>query len=372
MQTEITVKGDYRILDPVFAKVRSLFLVCDRFAPSLPIARYVFSLRGKGITVVPFSDFEPNPDSSSVRKGIELFRSNRCDTIAVIGGGSAIDVAKCIKRYAGADLCEGFIRQPGTPNDIPLIAAPTTAGTGSEATRFAVVYYHGEKQSVTDEGFIPSVVIFDPSVLDTLPAYQRKATMLDALCHTLESYWSIHSTDQSKEYAGQAIALITENIDPYLENLPEGNRNMLKAANLAGKAINITQTTAGHALCYKLTGLYGMAHGHAAALCVNVLLPYMIAHTDDCVDGRGKDYLQKTFDELAKRMRCDSPAALCDRWTGLLLRLDLPEPDFKEEDLTVLTKAVNPDRLKNNPVALSAEAIEGLYRAVFKGQAGNA
>lgn len=97
---------------------------------------------------------------------------------------------------------------------------------------------------------------------------------------------------------------------------------MLLAANLAGKAINLTQTTAGHAMAYKLTTLYGMAHGHAVALCIEKLWPYMVRHTEDCMDKRGTAYLNEMFRKLADVMDCDSPEAaakLMDGFSGSFL-----------------------------------------------------
>ena len=92
------------------------------------------------------------------------------------------------------------------------MAMPTTAGTGSEATKYAVIYYNGEKQSINDESIIPSTVLFDSSILDSLPSYQKKATVLDAFSHSIESMWSINSTKESKEYSKEALTLIIENL----------------------------------------------------------------------------------------------------------------------------------------------------------------
>lgn len=96
-------------------------------------------------------------------------------------------------------------------------------------------------------------------------------------------------------------------MEPYLANRSEGNAIMLRAANLAGRAINIAQTTAGHAMCYKLTSLYGISHGHAASLCVRKLWPFMIENISLCTDERGAAYLMDTFSEIAKAMGCSSP-----------------------------------------------------------------
>lgn len=233
------------------------------------------------------------------------------------------------------------------PNAIPLLAVPTTAGTGSEATRYAVIYFEGEKQSVSHESCIPSAVLMDPSALRTLPEYQKKATMLDALCHAVESFWSIHSDEQSKAYARAAISRILENKDAYLANEEAGNSEMLQAAHLAGKAINITQTTAGHAMCYKITSLYGIAHGHAAALCVKALWPYMLEHPDQCTDPRGAQYLQTVFCELARAFGCDTPDQAMRKFQMLVEQLSLPVPQASGQELALLASSVNPVRLKN-------------------------
>ena len=267
-----------------------------------------------------------------------------------------------MKLYANKE----YIEQEIVPNDIPLIAVPTTAGTGSEATRYAVIYYQGNKQSVTHESCIPSTVIFDASALDTLPDYQRKSTMLDALCHAFESFWSVNSTDESKVYSKEALKLILENMDGYLANDKTANRNMRKAANIAGKAINITQTTAGHAMCYKLTSLFGIAHGQAVAMCVRKLLPYMVSHTGKCIDGRGEDYLNRTFMEIAEAMGCDSIESMCERFDSIYQSLAFSKVRYIEEDITTLTHSVNPVCLKNHPIALDLETIESLYRQILE------
>ena len=365
-QKEITISGDYSKLNDflVSENAGKIFIVCDGSYKFLEIGEYFDNLNE--FEIVKFSDFEPNPDYDSVVKAVKLYRSENCDMIIAIGGGSAIDLAKCVKLYAKMDESDEYINQSIVPNDIKLVAIPTTAGTGSEATRYSVIYYNGSKQSVTDESCIPSTVIFDASALKTLPEYQRKSTMLDALCHSIESFWSVNSTDKSKELSKQAIKMILENKDSYISNNEQGNVNMLKAANVAGKAINITQTTAGHAMCYKLTGLYGVAHGHAAALCVSKLLPYMVTNTEKCIDPRGKEYLDKTFDELACAMGCKTKDEMCKKFDELFNSLDLLKPESKAEDINILKNSVNPVRLKNNPISLNLDAIEMLYRQILE------
>ncbi len=341
--------------------IKSIFLVCGNSINRLKIGTYFDELDKRlGIEVVRFSEFEPNPSYESVVEGVKVFKESKSDIIIAVGGGSAMDVAKCIKLYSNMDSSDNYLKQTIVPNDIKFAAVPTTAGTGSEATRYAVIYYNGEKQSVADYSCIPEMVVMDASTLDTLPDYHRKATMMDALCHAIESFWSVNSTEESRRYSAEAIKMIKDNKDAYLANEEAGNINMLKAANIAGKAINITQTTAGHAMCYKLTSLYGVSHGHAAALCVSKLWPYMKNNTDKCIDSRGEAHLQKIFKEIDEILTVEE-------FNKMISTMELEAPQIKsEEDFELLKTSVNPVRLKNNPVELTVDVIDDLYHKILE------
>lgn len=369
-QNIFTVSDGYAELDKYIKDnaIQSILLVCDGSIQFLRVNKYFKKLEECGnVKVFRFSDFQPNPLYESVVEGVKAFLINGCDAIFAVGGGSAMDVAKCIKLYSNMDHTRNYLRQEIVSNDVKLLALPTTAGTGSEATRYAVIYYEDAKQSVTHESIIPSTVVFDPSVLATLPAYQKKATLMDALCHSIESFWSVNSTEQSQQYSAEAIRLIMENWREYIAGNNEKNEVMLKAANIAGKAINITQTTAGHAMCYKLTSLYGIAHGHAAALCVSVLWEYMTDHVESCVDNRGQEYVQETFEQIAKAMGCDSVQDAIVQLREMMAVLGMSVPKMENaEDFDTLRNSVNPVRLRNNPVGLSVEAINGLYHKIFE------
>ncbi len=346
-------------------QAKAVLLVCDSSFGFLKVGSFLEGLeKRKQICFVKFSDFTPNPLYESVVKGVRFLKEENCDLILAVGGGSAMDVAKCIKLYSNMNPEKNYLEQEIVPNSLPLVAVPTTAGTGSEATRYAVIYYNGEKQSVTHESCIPEAVLMDESTLETLPEYQKKSTMLDAFCHAVESFWSVNSTEESRKYSETAIRLILENKDAYLTNTQVGNKTMLLAANIAGKAINITQTTAGHAMCYKLTSLYGIAHGHAAAVCVSVLWPYMLEHKEDCIDPRGQAHLASIFEALAGAMGVECPKCAVRKYIEILQELNLTIPEMAEQDYEVLKTSVNPVRLKNNPVKLTEEVIEQLYREI--------
>lgn len=370
-QRLIFFKGDYKEFDGflIDRSCKRLFLVCDDSIKYMDsFHKHLDHLADLGVEVFYFNDFRSNPLYESVVNGVKLFKNYSCDSIMAVGGGSAIDVAKCIKLYSnqpGEGENGAWLKAESIPDDIPFIAMPTTAGTGSEATRYAVLYYEDVKQSITSESFIPEAVFVDPNALKTLPLYQKKATMCDALCHSIESFWSVNSTDESKEYSRAAIRGVFENMEGYLANTDEGNAGMLHAAHIAGKAINISQTTAGHAMCYKITSLFHCAHGHAAMLCNRMLFPWMIENPDKCVDPRGEDYFISTMEELSHAMGCGDAKEASARLIEFFDSLELEVPEASEEQIDILKNSVNPVRLKNNPVRLDIADIELLYRKIL-------
>lgn len=363
----ITSDNNYKGLDEWLEGKEKVLLVCDSSIKFLD--KFNNKLSEIQTPLICFSNFQPNPLYESVIEGVQLFRIEGCDSIIAVGGGSAIDVAKCIKAYCGMDGNGdngSFLSQEIKDNGIPFLAMPTTAGTGSEATRYAVIYYDGKKQSVTSESFVPDTVLMDPDCLKTLPLYQKKATMCDALCHAIESFWSVNSTDESKEYSRAAIHGVMEHMSGYLNNTEEGRAGMLLAANMAGKAINITQTTAGHAMCYKITSLFGCAHGHAAILCDRILYPWMIEDLDKCIDPRGKKYLKNTLDEIGQALGCKDGIAGAEKLNSIFQSLELEIPEATEEQYEELKTSVNPVRLKNHPIRLDENTIDKLYQEILR------
>ena len=231
-----------------------VLLVCDSSFDFLNIKAEIEHME---VPHVVFNDFTPNPLYEDVCKGVDLFQITKCDTILAVGGGSSLDVAKCIKLYCQMSKDDIYLNQPYKDTGVKLIAIPTTAGTGSESTRYAVIYYDGKKQSVTHDSIIPNIAILEPKVLKTLPLYQKKCTMLDALCQGIESWWSVNSTEESKKLSKEAVETMMQWWREYIfENTEESAKQIMYAANLAGQAICITQTTAPHAFSYKITSMY--------------------------------------------------------------------------------------------------------------------
>ena len=349
-----------------------VFVVCDSSFPFLNIKSYIENM---GKPHVLFSDFTPNPLYEQVCKGIDLFQITKCDSILAVGGGSAIDVAKCIKlavlaKEGNAALIPQLVstRVECDGSKIPFVAIPTTAGTGSESTHNAVMYYDGAKQTVTNDGVLPDYAILEPSVLKTLPLYQKKCTMMDALCQGIESWWSVNSTEESYEYSRKTIELIMANWRKYIfENGDEAATQIMLAANYGGRAINITQTTAAHAMSYKITSLYKLPHGHAVAVCLPEIWDYMNENLDKCIDSRGIDYLVEVFTQISHTMGCPNAIAAIKQFRQMMNEMDLKQPvaGNKENELNILSTSVNPVRLKNNPVELTAEVINELYQQIL-------
>lgn len=309
-----------------------------------------------------FSGFTPNPKYEQVVDGVNTFNRKNCEIIISAGGGSAIDVAKCIKLFCKMDSSVNYLKQGSVETDVQLIAIPTTAGTGSESTRYAVIYYNGEKQSITDEHILPDYAIIEPDVVKTLPLYQKKCTLLDALCQSIESWWSISSTDESKEYSRNAIALIKENYEEYIcKGTENSSEKIMYAANYSGRAINITATTAAHAMSYKLTSLYGLPHGHAVAVCMNEVWEYIMTHTENCTDRRGRAYLNSMLSEISEMLDIDYFRHMLKK-----MKIGLPKSKKRNIDIEMLTKSVNPERLKGNPVKINTEDFIWMYGRIIK------
>ena len=356
---------------------KKLFIVTgSRSYQSLNFRDMIKSL---DIERVYFTKFTSNPLYEQISKGIELFKSEDCDGILAIGGGSPMDVAKCIKLAVLAKEGNDAIIPPlvntcveidGTK--IPFIAIPTTAGTGSESTHNAVMYYEGAKQTVTNDGILPDYVFLEPSVLKSLSQYQKKCTMMDALCQGIESWWSVNSTEESYEYSRKTIELIMQNWEKYIfENDDQAAANVMLGANYSGRAINITQTTAAHAMSYKITSLYGFPHGHAVAVCLPVIWKYMLDnlyHENYCVDTRGIEHLICIFNDIAKAMDCNTAQEAISKFKYMLSKLVLVNPvdNKRNVSIQILTNSINTTRLKNNPIVLDKNTVRLLYNVIIK------
>lgn len=280
-----------------------------------------------------YSDFSCNPKLEDVNLGLSKL-VDKFDIIIAIGGGSVIDFAKCY-RFLGK-------------KHIKLIAIPTTAGTGSEVTQFSVLYVDNKKTSLDSTSILPEYAICDSQFLNDSPRYLKACTAMDAFSHAIESYWAVKSTEESRKYAREAIILCRDNIKKYVNsNDKEIADNMALAANLAGHAINITRTTAAHALSYDITSKYNIPHGHAVSLNLErIFTSNLNINESNCNDPRGVPYVKEVMNTLSELLSTNTSSQSFIK--------SLVEDLFKDNPVKIdhSKLSINKERLRNNPVHL--------------------
>ena len=301
-----------------------------------------------------FSAFHPNPDLADSKAGADVFFREECDGLISVGGGSSIDTAKAIKARMNADTDNDVVLNRLTGRyACPHIAIPGTAGTGSEATQIAVAYADGKKISLNHPDLIPDGVILDASLLDSLPVYHKKSCALDALSQGIESYWSRNACEDSRVHAYLAILGVLDNLKAYLAGDRHAAEEMMDASFQSGKAIQITRTTAAHAMSYMLTKRMGLAHGHACMLTLPVLWEMMQERED----------MQPVLQELSSIMRLGDIRMVPKLLKGIMYDLDMPVPPMPDaKTLDELASSVNTERLNNHPVDMTKDEIREAYR----------
>ena len=281
--------------------------------------------------VTEFDDFSTNPKEEDTLKGTACFTKTNADCIIAVGGGSAMDVAKLIRYQA---------MQTSTIH-IPLFAVPTTAGTGAEATRFAVIYRGGVKYSVEDEYILPDyAIVFPPFTYNNSP-YLTACTGIDALAQAIEAFWSKNATAESKDYATKAIHLLWQQLPQMVHNsTPKLRDEVAEGAYWAGRAINITKTTAPHAYSYAFTSDYGYPHGHAVAL----TLPFFL--------------LLNGNNELYALLQTSKDTCMGDM-VAYLQKINI-NCNLQNIDIDAVLSKVNIQRLANNPINITDEITHQL------------
>lgn len=378
MQQEYVGSGSLAGLKKVLEqeKPSSIFLVTGKISYQHSRAQEMMEPLLSAYKVTTFSDFSLNPQLEDIKKGIALFRQAESDLAIAIGGGSVMDMAKSINfLVAEPEEPERYIKKEIEPSQKPkpLIAIPTTAGTGSEATHFAVVYIHKKKYSLAhQEWMLPEYVFLEPTLTLNLPKNITASTGIDALCHAVESYWSNQSTEESKDYARQAITIVLDNLKSAVTNPSLQHRAaMMKAANLAGKAINVSKTTACHSISYPLTSYFGIAHGHACALTLGEISLYNTGiNAEDCLDTRGPAYVKKTMDDLCSIFRVQTPEEMQQKINQLMDQIELTRKlamlniTTPEDHDIIVANGFNQERVKNNPRELTEKSLRTILRRI--------
>jgi alcohol dehydrogenase class IV len=303
-----------------------------------------------------FHDFDPNPQMHDLERGIEIFRNGNYELILAIGGGSVLDMAKLISVFAHqesdiTDIVKG--KSPVKEIKTPLLAVPTTAGSGAEATKFAVLYIEKKKYSVEHPLILPDQLYLSSGFALSASPYLTACTGLDAFCQAVESTWSVNSNPESQEFSLQAIDLIWSNLQQAVhDNSVPAREKMAEAAYLAGRAINITKTTAPHALSYAFTSFHGIPHGHAVALSLPFFMSfnYMVT-SEKCNDARGAESVRERIEKVLRILKTDisqAPALLKDFINSVGLNIDIPAL-IEGFDPNIVIENVNTERLTNNP-----------------------
>jgi len=324
-----------------------------------------------GFQVSKFYDFSNNPKIEDVTKGIQIFRRNECQAIIAVGGGSVLDMAKLIKAYQDfeSDLASGVMRNDVGDCDTPLIALPTTAGSGSEATQFAVVYINNQKYSVSNKSLMPNLVFLVPEFTYSTSPYLCASTGMDALTQSIESFWSINSTETSINYSTEALGLLWKYLPLAVkQNDAAAKAEVMKAAHLAGKAINIAKTTAAHAISYSFTSYHAIPHGHAVALTIPFFCGYNSKVSDkDCNDKRGAKYLRSIFSQIQEIIGAeDLEQALTAFIASIGLELAIPaSPEGAEYDVENILGNINAQRMKNNPRAVQNDVLRDMLKKII-------
>lgn len=313
-----------------------------------------FELNVGGFQV--FDESVNNPDVHLVNN--VLSKISKPDLIIAVGGGSSIDLGKAISAlygYKDQNILDLLKSKDYLDNDdfIPLIAVPTTAGTGSECTKWATIwdFDNSKKYSVDADYLYPSEAWLVPELTKTMDFNLTLSTGLDALAHAMESYWSVHSNSFTRVLACNSIRVISKYLPLLLEDLNdlEYRKKMLMGSFFAGLAFSNTRTTACHSISYPLTMLFGINHGFAVALTLFEVLKRnweFVVEKDLFLDAwnvSSLDDIENWFVDVSGG------------------NLKLSSFGIKNEDIpTIVELATTAGRMDNNPVIFNEAEIKSI------------
>lgn len=355
-------------------EVRSLFLVADETAYHSSGAEELLRSELSTRQVERFTRFQCDPKLSDVERGIQCFRKTHVDAVLAIGGGSALDMAKLVSNLGmQQEQPEQLIRGKARllHDGPPLIALPTTAGTGSEATHFAVCYMDGEKYSLAHRFLLPEFAIVDPQLTHNLPPRLTASSGLDAFCQAVESLWAVDSNEMSVQYASEAVRLAFDHLAAAVhEPTPAVRTAMCQAAHLAGQAINISKTTASHAISYAISMRAGVPHGMAVAMTLAPVLLYNAeTSVTDCVDRCGAEHVRSRIGLILQLLGSSTPLEAAKKIENLVGAVGGPTRLSEigvgsDAEVEMLVRSVNTERLSNNPRRVTPDDLRRLLESV--------
>lgn len=323
------------------------------------------ALSASGLKVVAFSEVEPNPSIETLYRGAAASKGGECDVVVAFGGGSAIDAAKGIAFLASGDirLEESFAPKEVFRSVIPIVAIPTTCGTGSEVTRYSVISDVAARRKRTLFGLplLPRLALLDPAFLDDLPKPMVAYTGFDALSHSFEALLSKTSHRISDMFAIESITTICQNLVDAHGGSLESRERVFYGSLLAGMAINTTGTVLVHGMGYYLTNYHDVHHG----LANSVLLPYVLRFEGNCV---GAKLLR-----IAANLGLRDVSSLLDMVEDIADKVGIPRSlsdlGVKASELeAMVSDALSYSRnLDNNPIKVSDKEIKEIYSRALSG-----
>ena len=257
-----------------------VFFVTDQGLEKLGLADKVRAILAKaGAHCTTFNEVEPNPTSELAAKALEVLRG--CDPTMVIalGGGSPADLGKIVAALATNPLPLEEYQWNGKPFEnpsLPFVAIPTTAGTGSEVTRVAVIVDRNAKKGINSNALFPQYAIVDPELMTGLPVYLTATTGMDALTHAIEAYTGKNATPFTDAWAAEAIRLIGKSLWAACangENI-QAREDMALASTLAGVAMDQAGLGMVHAMSGPLCSYFHLAHGESNAILLEYIMQY--------------------------------------------------------------------------------------------------
>lgn len=346
-----------------------VFIVSDPHLNKMGIVgKCAEHIEAAGMKVDAFTETEGNPSVDTVNKATAAFKESGADCIIALGGGSPMDVAKSVgvlARYGGSITeYEGGGKVPG--DIVPLIAVPTTAGTGSEVTAFSVITDHSRNYKLTVFSYklIPAYAVLDPEMVMTAPASVAAACGVDALIHALEAYISTAASPFSDAMAEKAMELIGANLRRYVANRrdEEAASAMLAGSLFAGIAFSWARLGNVHAMSHPVSAYFNVAHGVANA----ILLPTIVEYNMLADHGKYRtiyNYIAKIpayEDEFVPEMLVEE---LKDLNESLGIPSCLSAVGVTEDKITAMAvDAMKSGNIAVNPRSSTQKDIEALYR----------
>ncbi|PYY81080.1 iron-containing alcohol dehydrogenase [Pseudomonas sp. TKO26] len=315
----------------------------------------------------------PDPEIAIVEDCMQVYREGGHDGLIGVGGGSAIDIAKSVAAYAGyhGALEDLFGIDQVPRKGPPLIAIPTTAGTGSEVTNVAILSDRAAqlKKGIVSDYLLPDVALVSPQMTLTCPRSVTAASGVDALVHAIEAYLSLSASAITDALAIGAIKLIVKALPKAYANPAnlQAREDMATASLMAGMAFGNAGVGAVHAMAYPLGGRFHMSHGVSNAL----LLPYVMTWNKMACVERMQDIAEAMGLQTAHLSASEAADRAVDAMTALCAAVEIPNGlrsfGVPEEAIPAMAvEAAGIERLmRNNPRRLSPADIEKIYRAAY-------